>query len=244
LVAGCTLSSTRREAVSILGATGLPSVPTQPGARARGLPEGGHVVLLGDSVFDNAAYVAGGPDVAAQLRRSLPPGWQAKLGAVDGAVASDVRAQLARTPAGATHLVISAGGNDALRAEAILSERVGSVADGLGRLALARERFGEAYQAMLEPILARGLPVAVCTIYDPRFPDRLRQRLAVAGLALFNDVIIRQAIIHRISVLDLRLVCDEDADFANPIEPSVQGGGKIATAIAHWVSGQTCPSAL
>jgi hypothetical protein len=140
--------------------------------------------------------------------------------------------------------VISAGGNDALRAEALLSERVGSVADGLGRLALARERFGEAYQAMLEPILARGLPVAVCTIYDPRFPDRLRQRLAVAGLALFNDVIIRQAIIHRISVLDLRLVCDEDADFANPIEPSVQGGGKIATAIAHWVSGQTCPSAL
>ena len=27
-----------------------------------------HVVLLGDSVFDNARYVAPGPDVAAQLR--------------------------------------------------------------------------------------------------------------------------------------------------------------------------------
>lgn len=27
----------------------------------------GHVVLLGDSIFDNAAYVRGGPDVVAQL---------------------------------------------------------------------------------------------------------------------------------------------------------------------------------
>jgi hypothetical protein len=27
-----------------------------------------HVVLLGDSVFDNAAYVRGGPDVVAQRR--------------------------------------------------------------------------------------------------------------------------------------------------------------------------------
>jgi len=26
-----------------------------------------HVVLLGDSIFDNAAYVHGGPDVVAQL---------------------------------------------------------------------------------------------------------------------------------------------------------------------------------
>jgi hypothetical protein len=28
----------------------------------------GHVILLGDSVFDNAAYVGGAPDVIAQLR--------------------------------------------------------------------------------------------------------------------------------------------------------------------------------
>lgn len=31
-----------------------------------------HVVLLGDSIFDNAAYVAGGPDVIHQLRERLP----------------------------------------------------------------------------------------------------------------------------------------------------------------------------
>jgi hypothetical protein len=34
-----------------------------------------HVVLLGDSTFDNAAYVAGGPDVPTQLRARLPHDW-------------------------------------------------------------------------------------------------------------------------------------------------------------------------
>jgi len=33
------------------------------------------VVLLGDSIFDNAQYTGGGPDVASQVRNLLPPGW-------------------------------------------------------------------------------------------------------------------------------------------------------------------------
>ncbi|HEX6372708.1 MAG TPA: hypothetical protein VF006_27555 [Longimicrobium sp.] len=33
-----------------------------------------HVVLLGDSIFDNASYVAGGPDVVTHLRGELPHG--------------------------------------------------------------------------------------------------------------------------------------------------------------------------
>ena len=31
-----------------------------------------HVVLLGDSVFDNSAYVPNEPDVIEQLKRKLP----------------------------------------------------------------------------------------------------------------------------------------------------------------------------
>jgi hypothetical protein len=86
---------------------------------------------------------------------------------------------------------------------------------------------------MLDTVLARRLPTGLCTIYDPRFPDPLRQRLAVAGLALFNDVIAREAFMRGLPLIDLRLVCNEAADFANPIEPSVQGGLKIATSIAR-----------
>lgn len=74
----------------------------------------GHIVLLGDSIFDNARYVPGGPSVVEHLRRALPAAWRATLLAVDGSVAADVVRQLADLPADATHLVVSAGGNDAL----------------------------------------------------------------------------------------------------------------------------------
>ena len=73
-----------------------------------------HLALLGDSIFDNSSYVAGRPDVIAQVRSHLPQGWDATLAAVDGATTRDIPAQLARLPSGATHLVMSAGGNDAL----------------------------------------------------------------------------------------------------------------------------------
>jgi hypothetical protein len=57
-----------------------------------------HVVLLGDSICHNAAYVAGGPDVAKQVRNLLPSGWQVTLGAVDGRVTSPSTATAAFLP--------------------------------------------------------------------------------------------------------------------------------------------------
>jgi hypothetical protein len=95
-----------------------------------------HIVLLGDSIFDNAAYVKGGPDVIRQL--------QAK-----------------------------------------------------------------------DPVL---------------------QRLAVTALAIFNDVIIRNAIMAGVPLLDLRLICNEESDYANEIEPSVAGGEKITDAILNSIT--------
>jgi hypothetical protein len=197
----------------------------------------GHVVLLGDSIFDNAAYVSGGPDVIAQLRERLPAGWRATLGAVDGATTRDVRAQLARLPGDATRLVLSIGGNDALGHLDLLAEPARSMAHALDRLAEVAEGFAGRYDAMLRGVLATGLPTTVCTIYNPRFPDAETQRVAVTALTVFNDAILRTAFDARLDVIDLRLVCDADADYANPIEPSVRGGAKIATVIARLLDG-------
>lgn len=36
-----------------------------------------HLVLLGDSIFDNQRYVPGEPDVVRQVQEVLPPGWTA-----------------------------------------------------------------------------------------------------------------------------------------------------------------------
>jgi hypothetical protein len=69
-----------------------------------------HIVLLGDSVFDNATYVKGGPDVIRQLQAKLPDGWSATLCAIDGSMVQHVKSQLSRLPHDPTHLVVSAGG--------------------------------------------------------------------------------------------------------------------------------------
>ncbi|MDP8915644.1 MAG: SGNH/GDSL hydrolase family protein, partial [Pseudomonadota bacterium] len=184
-----------------------------------------HLALLGDSIFDNLAYVAPAPDVVRQLRVRLGPEWKATLLAVDGHVTADVHRQLDRLPEDATHLVVSVGGNDALGSSSILAERANSVAEAVGRLAEAQSRFRGEYGRMVDAVLAKRLPTALCTIYDASYPEPER-RLVIAGLALFNDVISRAAFRHRLPLIDLRLIFTEPADYANPIEPSAQGGEK------------------
>jgi hypothetical protein len=192
-----------------------------------------HVVLLGDSIFDNGAYVRGGPDVVRQLRDKLPTDWNATLLAVDGAVTREVEAQLAGLPKDSTHLVVSAGGNDALGASFMLGQSVATVAEALSLLETAQSRFAADYSEMAQAVLATGRPAAFCTIYDtpPSSPDH---RIVRTALALFNDVIARTAFASGAALIDLRLICDRDEDYANPIEPSVRGGAKIASAIADW----------
>ncbi|WP_262028880.1 SGNH/GDSL hydrolase family protein [Microvirga sp. Mcv34] len=200
----------------------------------------GHIVLLGDSIFDNGAYVrTGEPNVVAQVQARLPGGWKATLCAVDGAVTTGIWPQIARAPADATHLVVSAGGNDALRHSGILREPARSVAEVMARLADIRDEFARNYRAMLDAVLTRRLPTALCTIYDARFPDPDEQRLVVTALSIFNDVIMRECFARRLPLVDLRLICDEPDDYANPIEPSATGGDKIAAAIAQVVAGNT-----
>jgi hypothetical protein len=89
---------------------------------------------------------------------------------------------------------------------------------------------------MLEATLGTGLPNTVCTICDGRFPDPQRQRLLATALTIFNDCITREAFARGLPLIDLRLICSEDRDYANPIEPSVQGGQKIAAAIAEMAA--------
>ena len=196
-----------------------------------------HVILLGDSIFDNAAYTAGGPDVVSQLRKLLPGGWTSTLLAVDGHKIEDVDRQLSQLPKVATHLVLSVGGNDALSHGDLLGRPARSAAEVLTLLADAAGAFEQRYRRLIGRLLQTGLPLTVCTIYNGNFPDRDFQRIASTALSGFNDAILRVGFERRLTIIDLRLVCDEPADYANPIEPSSVGGAKIARAIAAAVGG-------
>ena len=192
-----------------------------------------HIVLLGDSIFDNAAYVDG-PDVVAQLRQRLPDDWRATLAAVDGATIEDVPRQLGCMPDDATHLVVSAGGNDALAHADLLDKAASSSAQVLGWLDDAARAFERRYDDMLAAVLGRSLPTTLCTIYNGNLGPPT-QRRAAAALAVFNDVVLRAGAERRLDVIELRLVCTSPLDYANPIEPSVRGGEKIARAILRAV---------
>src|SRR5262249_52157788 len=124
-----------------------------------------HIHLLGDSVFDNGAYTARGPDVIKHVRGKLPSDWKVTLLAVDGNVASDVERQLSKLPPDATHLAVSAGGNDALQQMGFLQESAKSVAEVLLRMSAIRREFDNSYQKMLNRVLARARPTLVATAH-------------------------------------------------------------------------------
>src|SRR5688500_4287215 len=199
-----------------------------------GIAGSGHVALLGDSIFDNRSYTRGDPDVVTHLRAILPERWQATLCAVDGATTRSLGSQLPCVPRDATHLVVAIGGNDALQNIDLLNLRVSSTAQALSMFADRVEGFERDYRAALDGVLSRARPVTVCTIYNGNLEDGTA-RHARTALTLFNDVILRTAVERRLNVVELRAICCEAADYANPIEPSGQGGRKIAAAVARAI---------
>jgi len=190
-----------------------------------------HVALLGDSIFDNGTYTKGEPDVVAHLRSLLPNTWQATLLAIDGSVCADLRSQLARVR-DETHLVISAGGNDAILSSGLMHVPVSSTAEALALFGARMEEFEAEYRSAIDAALVLKRKTTVCTIYNGNLSEQ-EAPLAKVGLMIFNDVILRVAFERHLSVIDLRLVCCDPADYANPIEPSGSGGRKIAQAITR-----------
>ena len=210
-----------------------------------------HVTLCGDSIFDNKSYVQPGePDVTTQVNALLPEGFKATRLAIDGDVTQGISRQLQTLSNDATDLFISVGGNDALGGINVFTEPVANVGEALIYLNTMRNQFETQYREMLQHALSQQLPLTVCSIYYPRFhsqnlervfPDgngvngETLQKMAMVALANFNDVIFRQAFQLKVPLIDLRVLCDEEEDFANPIEPSAIGGQKIARAIVDML---------
>lgn len=195
-----------------------------------------HLVLLGDSVFDNGSYVEGGPTLQTQVEQHLTAAWQVTRLARDGSVTADIVEQLQHLPDDATHLALSIGGNDALREAAeLIYAPPGTAVEMLQRFTDMKTLFQRRYSQMLDAVLALRKPTMLCTIYDRApFQDPTMAQLSFTALPMFNDCISREVIWAGLPLIDLRLVCNEPQDYAevSPIEPSVQGGEKIARAIA------------
>ena len=168
-------------------------------------------------VFHNGAYVGGGSDVVTQLRQQLPAG---------GAHPRSRRWRCdPRYPAAARTPAQRCNASRGQRWRQRRTRFFGGVGAPFPRsptrssswLRSAASSHGNT--AVIETVRHRGVPMAVCTIYDPRYPDAVRRRVGATALCVINDAIIREAATAGVPIIDLRLVCDEDEDFANPIEP-------------------------
>jgi len=193
-----------------------------------------HLVLLGDSIFDNAPYVESGESVICYLKRKLPSDSQATLLAIDGSVTTDVPAQLQQLPTDATHLFLSIGGNDALQNINYLQQSAESVAEVISRFAQMIAVFRHNYLSIIESLSNQPIPKVLCTIYEPCFEQRDYQTIASTAIKFWNDVIIQTAVAHALPVLELRQIFTDPA-YANPIEPSAIGSDKLSNAILNIV---------
>ena len=194
-----------------------------------------HIVLAGDSIFDNVAYVEQNQAVIELLTQKIHGEINATLLAVDGAITEEVHDQLDKLPTDSTHLFISSGGNDALESAHLLAEPVTSVYEAMGVFSEVIGEFQAQYKNMLDDAISRVENVIVCTVYDSILGY---DREPLTALKLFNEVILREAFSKGLPVIDLRLICNDPADYSSvsPIEPSEQGGGKISDAILQVVA--------
>lgn len=192
-----------------------------------------HLVLLGDSIFDNGAYVAREQSVRDHLLLTLPSDARTTLLAVDGDVATDVLVQAGKIPIDTTHIALSVGGNDALGSVGSLMAPLSAMPEALDRLLHVQKTFRSVYCRVLDKLQREQLPMAVCTIYDqvPGMDAGL-----LGALAYYNDVITREAYARRLHLIDLRVLCCDPGDYSDisPIEPSSRGGEKIAKELAQF----------
>lgn len=191
------------------------------------------IVLAGDSIFDNAAYVAG-RCVPEQLRELLAGPDEVIMVAVDGHCVADVAGQLKRPPESATHIFVSAGGNDALGHYEMLMNALLPSFELLHELSSIQTGFRSDYRRMLQAVTTLELPTAVCTVYDA-VPGVEPE--ALTALSIFNDVIVSEAAAAGLPIVDLRRICTEREDYSDisPIEPSSCGGAKIAAVLKQVV---------
>merc|ERR1711998_566589 len=135
---------------------------------SRGLPSRLNLALIGDSTLDNVLYTKGGACVKEHLENKLGKNAKVTLLAKDGAVLKHAAAQLKKLPRGVTHIVISLGGNNALGALGVLRRKVSDVHGALVLLREVQKSFQKEYEAMLDAVSKKGLPILLCLQYNPR----------------------------------------------------------------------------
>ena len=202
------------------------------------------LVLIGDSILDNAPYTTPEPDTTTHLQNLLGSAWSVELLAMDGAVMADVPRQVRALHGRPDVAVLSVGGNDAIQHVDLLERRGTSSADVFKDLLEIVDDFEHNYEKVARMVAEHAHRTVLCTIYEVRLEPAIYAKLVRVPLAVLNDRIISIGARLGVDVIDLRAVCTDDADFVLQIEPSATGAARIAQAIASLLERGVAPARL
>ena len=200
------------------------------------------LVLLGDSIIDNKTYVLDGEFSVLEHIQSKTETPVTQL-ALDGATTDDVISnQINVIPFGTSHIVLSVGGNDLLNEIGFLMEDFKYTPNQVlercqSLIAPIRQKY-ESIVSQLQTTSRANL--LLCTVYEGNLDGSVMyDDIAISSramLSLFNDSVYKTHNLFGTDVLELRHIFTDKEDYANPIEPSHQGGEKLAEKLIRWVN--------
>ena len=198
------------------------------------------LTLLGDSVIDNNPYVHGKDKPVTSHLMEMLPDWSIDKRAIDGSLIDDViNFQTERLNKSAP-IVLSAGGNNLLKSSDIIQDQTEMTFNqAMLILKPITDSFKRDYELLLNHL---NNPSLCFTIYNPAFNHYDEtgfmspyQEACEVTVNIFNDIIQRQVKKKGFDILELRELFTEKNDYANSIEPSHQGGRKIASSVKKWL---------
>lgn len=186
-----------------------------------GLTNNNTVILIGDSVLNNANYVPEGNSVYDYLKKKLSKVINL---AKDGATINDLYTQLDKVPVELnntdTYIFISAGGND------ILNTRTELTSNDIRRLF-------DRYMDFLKSLRAKlgSTKINIVNLYLPSNP---RFQSYKSSIDQWNQLIKQNSnkIGAMYNVVDFHALLTSPDDFVYDIEPSESASNKIANLIA------------
>jgi hypothetical protein len=181
-----------------------------------------HLVLLGDAL-QNINLGEGPPEIALVPRPRNP--WKLTVLQPPQVL---LQGRVPAIPGDASHIGICIDGGWAIETSGLLQAGAQSVRDALDTLAAAADEFESVFARLIAAAAETGVPTIVCTLVPARYLEPSHERVAATALAIFNDRVLRRAFAARLSIVELRLVCDEDGDYASETLLSSAGVRKVA----------------
>lgn len=178
-----------------------------------------HIILLGDSVLNNSNYVKENESIEKLLKAQTET--QITSLAQDGAVLQEIFTQIDKIPLEwnkpTTYIFLSIGGNDLLNHS--LSE-------------IYIHKLIEQYKLLIATIITR-LPSAKLYLLTLYYPTSAKYESYNEYISLWNKNV--EELMPSSNIIYLQNIINQESDLVYQIEPSSNGGKKIAEAILQKI---------